>query len=114
MEKWMSKMDDIHTHLNDMDLSYEFLSGMGVTIYDEDYVSWCSCPSLIVTLLTWKPSQTPPLVVGIHSPLKTSSPKLLSFQTSDSCRPTQPQVGPENFHFSVIGVPQQREEKQLT
>jgi len=41
----------------DMDLSYEFLSGMGVTIYDEDYVSMVLIPSLIVTLLTWKPSR---------------------------------------------------------
>ena len=49
---------------------------------------WCSCPSLIATLLTWKPSWKPPLVVGIHSPLKTSSLRILSSWTSDSCRLT--------------------------
>jgi len=39
MEKWVSEMDNIHAHLDDMALSHKHLSGMGIAIYDEDYVS---------------------------------------------------------------------------
>jgi len=39
MEKCMSETDDICAHLDDMALSYERLSGMGVAIHDEDYAS---------------------------------------------------------------------------
>jgi len=39
MEQWVSEMNDIHTHLNDMALSHENLSSMGTTIHDEHYVS---------------------------------------------------------------------------
>src|SRR5882724_9433439 len=39
MEKHMSETDDIRDHLNDMALSYEHLSSMGVAIHDEDYAS---------------------------------------------------------------------------
>ena len=35
----MSETDDIRTHLDDMALSYEHLSGMGVAIHDEEYAS---------------------------------------------------------------------------
>jgi len=35
----MSETDDIPAHLDDMALSYECLSGMGVAIHDEDYTS---------------------------------------------------------------------------
>jgi len=37
MEKWVSEMDDICAHLNDMTLSHKCLSGMGIAIHDEDY-----------------------------------------------------------------------------
>src|SRR5882672_2206209 len=39
MEKWVTEMDDIHAHLDDMALLHEHLSGMGITIHDEDYAS---------------------------------------------------------------------------
>jgi len=39
MEKRVSKMDDIRVHLDDMALSHEHLSGMGIAIHDEDYAS---------------------------------------------------------------------------
>src|SRR5882672_11493710 len=39
MEKRASETDDIRAHLDDMALSHERLSGMGVTIHDEDYAS---------------------------------------------------------------------------
>jgi len=32
-------MDDIHTHLDYMALSYKCLSGMGTAIHNEDYAS---------------------------------------------------------------------------
>ena len=37
MEKWVSETDDIRAHLDDMALSHEHLSGMGIAIHDEDY-----------------------------------------------------------------------------
>ena len=39
MEKQVSEMDDIHAHLDDMALSHEQLSGMGIAIHDKDYMS---------------------------------------------------------------------------
>ena len=39
MERWVSKMDDICTHLDDMALSYKCLIGMGIAIHDKDYSS---------------------------------------------------------------------------
>ena len=39
MEKRVQEMDDIQAHLDEMALSYECLSGMGVILHDEDYVS---------------------------------------------------------------------------
>ena len=39
MEKWVSETDDIHAHLDNMALSHEHLSGMGISIHDEDYAS---------------------------------------------------------------------------
>jgi len=39
MEKWVSKTDDIRAHLDDMDLSHECLSSMGIAIHEEDYAS---------------------------------------------------------------------------
>src|SRR5882724_4390649 len=39
MEKQVSETDDICTHLDNMALSHECLSGMGVAIHKEDYAS---------------------------------------------------------------------------
>ena len=39
MERWVQETDDIHAHLDEMALSYECLSSMGVTLHDEDYAS---------------------------------------------------------------------------
>jgi len=109
------KMDDIHTHLNDMDLSYEFLSGMGVTIYDEDYVSMVlmSLPDSYTTHLE---TLTDTTISSGHTFTTQDfiSKAIEAFRQVTAAGQPQPQVGPENFHFSVIGVPQQREEKQLT
>src|SRR5882724_10844971 len=53
MEKWVSEMDDICTHLDYMALSYESLSGMGAAIHNEDYVSMIlmSLPDSYITHL---------------------------------------------------------------
>ena len=39
MERHVLEMDNICTHLDDMALSYECLSGMGAAIHDKDYLS---------------------------------------------------------------------------
>ena len=39
MEKQVSETDDICTHLDNMALSHECLSGMGIAIHNEDYAS---------------------------------------------------------------------------
>jgi len=39
MEKWVSEMDDIRAHLDNMALLHQHLSGMGIAIHDEDYMS---------------------------------------------------------------------------
>jgi len=39
MEKPVSEIDDIRAHLDNMALSHEHLSGMGITIHNKDYVS---------------------------------------------------------------------------
>jgi len=39
MEKQVSETDNIHTHFNDMVLSYKHLSSMGAALHDKDYAS---------------------------------------------------------------------------
>jgi len=39
MERQVSKMDDICTHLDDMALTYKGLSSMGAAIHDKEYLS---------------------------------------------------------------------------
>ena len=39
MERQVQETDNIHAHLDEMALSYECLSGMGVTLHNKDYTS---------------------------------------------------------------------------
>ena len=101
MEKWVPKTDNIHAHLSDMALLHEHLSGMGVTIHNEDYASMVlmSLPDSYTTHL--KPSQMLPSVVGAHSLLPTSLPMPLNSQTSISFGPTvTPSWIRKTLHFT--------------
>jgi len=69
MEKQVSEMDDIHAHLDDMALSHEQLSGMGIAIHDKDYMSMVLMSLQTATTCTSKHLQTlHQQRVNIHHP----------------------------------------------
>ena len=73
MEKWAADMDDIQAHLDKMALMYKHLSGMGVTLHDNDYMSMVlmSLPELytmhLKTLVESTSSSRNPLTATISS-----------------------------------------------
>jgi len=88
MGKWVSEMDDICAHLNDMALSHEHLSGMGTAIHDEDYASMVlmSLPDSYTTYLKTLTDAAISSRCTFTAP--DFIPKPLNSQTSVSFRPT--------------------------